>query len=393
MPSEYICVGPAYCRAGLQTAVQLPSPEVQRGGLDCGRPRAGSGYGTRSSIPVGKRGHRTCSSATQGVRVLQPVLHSSQEGWGVASNNRSQALESFSEEIQVQDAHNSSHRESDPVRGLVRHDRSKDAYFHISILPCHRKFLRFAFGGEAYQYRVLPFGLALSPRTFTKCMDAALAPLRLQGIRVLNYIDDWLILAKSYDMAVRHRDVVLAHIRCLGLRLNTKKSVSTPSQRTMFLGVVWDSTTMRAQMSPARVGSIQAMVSRVKLGHNLTVKQFQVLLGHMAAASSVIPSGLLHMRPLQWWLRAKGFSLRGNPFRMIRVMRRCLVPSSYGGNLGSCPRDQCWEHHVAGKPFQQMPPSLVGARSWTAALREVCGRPGILPGTSTAWKCWRSTKL
>ncbi len=39
----------------------------------------------------------------------------------------------------------------------------KDAYFHVSTLPQHRKFLRFAFGGEAYQYRVLPFGLALSP--------------------------------------------------------------------------------------------------------------------------------------------------------------------------------------------------------------------------------------
>ena len=80
----------------------------------------------------------------------------------------------------------------------------KGAYFHVSILPCHRRFLRFAFRGEAYQYRVLPFGLALSPRTFTKCMDAALAPLRLQGIRILNYIDDWLILAQSREMAVRH---------------------------------------------------------------------------------------------------------------------------------------------------------------------------------------------
>lgn len=55
----------------------------------------------------------------------------------------------------------------------------KDAYFHISNLPQHTKFLRFAFGGKAYQYPVLPFSLALS--TFTKCMDAALAPLRLQG--------------------------------------------------------------------------------------------------------------------------------------------------------------------------------------------------------------------
>ncbi len=66
----------------------------------------------------------------------------------------------------------------------------KDTYFHVSILPAHRKFLRFSFGGEAYQYRVLHFSLALSPRTFTKCVDAALAPLRLQGIRILNYIND-----------------------------------------------------------------------------------------------------------------------------------------------------------------------------------------------------------
>ncbi len=98
----------------------------------------------------------------------------------------------------------------------------KDAYFHICNFPQHRKFLRFACRGKAYQYRVLPFGLALSPRTFTKCVDAALAPLRLQGIRILNYIDDWLILVQSEQLAVRHRDIVLAHMKGLGLRLGVK---------------------------------------------------------------------------------------------------------------------------------------------------------------------------
>ncbi len=67
----------------------------------------------------------------------------------------------------------------------------KDAYFHIQIAPHHRRFLRFAFEGVAYQYTVLPFGLSLAPRTFTKCMDAALSPLRPMGIRILNYLDDW----------------------------------------------------------------------------------------------------------------------------------------------------------------------------------------------------------
>ncbi|KAI2645233.1 Transposon Ty3-G Gag-Pol polyprotein [Labeo rohita] len=148
----------------------------------------------------------------------------------------------------------------------------KDAYFHVSILPQHRKFLRFAFRGEAYQYRVLPFGLALSPRTITKCVDAALAPLRLRGICILNYIDDWLILAQSEQLAAQHRDVVLAHVKELGLRLNAKKSMLSPSQRTTYLGVVWDSTTMQARLSPARIESILAAVKRVKEGRSLTVK-------------------------------------------------------------------------------------------------------------------------
>ncbi len=101
----------------------------------------------------------------------------------------------------------------------------KYTYFLIQIIWQHRKFLRLAFGGKAYQYKVLPFGLALALRTFTKCMDAALAPLWFQGIRVLNYLDDWLILAHYRESVSRYRDVVLRHICALGLRMNTKKSV------------------------------------------------------------------------------------------------------------------------------------------------------------------------
>ncbi len=44
----------------------------------------------------------------------------------------------------------------------------------------------------------------------------------------------------------------------------------------------------------------------------------------MAAASNVIPFGLLYMRPLEWWLKTKGFSQRGKPLRTIKDTRRCL---------------------------------------------------------------------
>ncbi len=107
----------------------------------------------------------------------------------------------------------------------------KDAYFHIQLAPHHRRFLRFAFEGVAYQYTVLPFGLSLAPHTFTKCMDAALSPLRQMGIRILNYLDDWLILAQSEVELLSHRTLILSHLERLGLRVNFAKkcTVSQPT--------------------------------------------------------------------------------------------------------------------------------------------------------------------
>ncbi|KAG6940406.1 ORF I polyprotein, partial [Chelydra serpentina] len=54
----------------------------------------------------------------------------------------------------------------------------KDAYFHIAIYPPHRRFLRFAVGQRHFQFTVLPFGLSMAPRFFTKCMAVVAAALR-----------------------------------------------------------------------------------------------------------------------------------------------------------------------------------------------------------------------
>ncbi len=46
----------------------------------------------------------------------------------------------------------------------------------------------------------------------------------------MNSINDWLILAQLHQLAVRHRDVVLAHMKKLGLRLNAKKSAYSTTE-------------------------------------------------------------------------------------------------------------------------------------------------------------------
>ena len=42
-----------------------------------------------------------------------------------------------------------------------------DAYFHIPVHVKSRKYLRFHFQGQSYQFRALPFGLSTAPMEFT----------------------------------------------------------------------------------------------------------------------------------------------------------------------------------------------------------------------------------
>lgn len=154
------------------------------------------------------------------------------------------------------------------ARTVARNTNSTDERGHRTCSPSREK--------VRLLQQILPGSYSLpsfiTPHTHTKCMDAALAPLRLRGIRILNYMDDWLILAKSREVALQHKNIVLAHLLFLGLRLNAKKSVLSHAQRMTYLGIVWDSITMRAHLSPARIEAIQHTLSRVRLGQDLTVK-------------------------------------------------------------------------------------------------------------------------
>lgn len=56
----------------------------------------------------------------------------------------------------------------------------------------------------------------------------------MSRIRILNYIDDWLIMAQSREQLCDHRDLVLRHLSQLGLWVNWEKSKFSPVQRISF---------------------------------------------------------------------------------------------------------------------------------------------------------------
>ncbi len=186
----------------------------------------------------------------------------------------------------------------------------KDAYFHVSILPRHRPFLRFAFEGRAYQYKVLPFGLSLSSQ-------AAIVPLRECDVRILSYLDDWLKLAQSRDQLSEHRDMVLCHLSLLGFWANWEKSKFSPVQRISLLGMESDSVNQTARLTEEHVQSVLICLNLFRGRTAAQLKLSQRLLGHMSFAAAVMPLELLHMRQLQHWLHG-------------RVLRWAWQSSSHG---------------------------------------------------------------
>ncbi len=102
----------------------------------------------------------------------------------------------------------------------------------------------------------------------------------------------------------RSQGLVLRHLSQLGLRVNLEKSKLSPVQRISFLDVELDSVSMTARLTEDRAQAVLNCLSSFRGRNVVPLKQFQRLLGHMASAAAVTPLGLLHKRPLQYWLHS-----------------------------------------------------------------------------------------
>lgn len=200
-----------------------------------------------------------------------------------------------------------------------------DAYFHIAIYPAHRKFLGFAYQGRAYEYQAIPFGLSLAPRAFSKCVEAALSPLRNSGIRIFSYIDDYLVGSHSREQAVTDSATVINHLRNLGFNINWAKSRVEPAQCTEYLGLNINSLSYRVTLTEGRVASLTQCLSRFQAGKIVTFRLCLRLLGLMASVISVVQLGLLWMRDFQRWVAALRLCPRRHLSRRVKITPACVL--------------------------------------------------------------------
>ena len=104
----------------------------------------------------------------------------------------------------------------------------KDAYFHIPIQEQSRKYLRFHVEGRTYQFKALPFDLSTAPLKFTVVIKEVKLMAMHKGIRIHQYLDDWLVRASSHQICLRHTQDLVKICQKLGWLVNAEKSELEP---------------------------------------------------------------------------------------------------------------------------------------------------------------------
>ena len=155
----------------------------------------------------------------------------------------------------------------------------RDGYWHVPVAPSKRPFLGFTYNGQDWQFRAMPFGLNVAPRAFTKVMSHVISVLAKAGIWVLPYLDDLLIIADSEESCRLQSQKALHILKTMGLLINETKSRLQPAQKFEWLGVQWDLSSHRAQVTPEKIMSLKENIISVIKAKSCTVRDIQRIQG------------------------------------------------------------------------------------------------------------------
>lgn len=106
-------------------------------------------------------------------------------------------------------------------------------YWQVEVEEKDREKTAFCTPDGLFEFKVMPFGLCNAPATFQRLMDMVLAGL--QWTNCLVYIDDIIVIGKTFLQHVQNLIQVFERLREAGLKLQPKKCCLC-SQQVEFLG-------------------------------------------------------------------------------------------------------------------------------------------------------------
>ena len=222
----------------------------------------------------------------------------------------------------------------------------KDAYMHLRLALHVIQFFAFALGDRLFAFQVLPFGLTIAPWAFTRVLKPVKKSLRIGGMMISSFLDDFLILAWSFQEAVEQAARAIDLLQRLGFEINWKKSSLAPSKRLEYLGIIIDLEAMTFSLPQEKVAKILLLCESATRSSQRRV-ELEALVGFLNFAAEFLPLGKLWLKPVIDWVNCHSSPLeRKELVEVDEDLRLALLPWSNPKFL------------EASVPIQLPPPSV-----------------------------------
>ncbi|MPC61019.1 Protein P [Portunus trituberculatus] len=159
-----------------------------------------------------------------------------------------------------------------------------NAYWHVPIGPRFRSYLAVQNCSRVLCFTVLPFGLNIGSRVFTKIMKTLASMLADVNIRIM-YLDDWLVQGSSREEAQAATTRTVSISEFLGFHFNFPKSRLEPTQDLQWLGMWWDTQISTIRLSEDNRRRVLQRVRRASWSTTFTHCMWTRLMGSLTFAA------------------------------------------------------------------------------------------------------------
>lgn len=175
----------------------------------------------------------------------------------------------------------------------------RHAYYSVPIHKDFRKYLKFAWKGQLYEYTCFPNGLSNCPRYFTKLLKPVYSTLRSKGFLSASFIDDCYLQGSTFTECCANVQATLDLFQSLGLVIHQDKSVLTPCKEIKYLGFVINSDNMTVRLTQEKVKKITENCQSVLEQSSIKIRALAQLIGQFVASFPGVLWGPLFYRELE----------------------------------------------------------------------------------------------
>ena len=193
----------------------------------------------------------------------------------------------------------------------------KEAFYSIKIREMDRKYFRFYWSGQKYQFTSLIMELSSSPRCFTKILKPVYATLRRMGHISTAYIDDSCLQGRTKQQCAQNASDTVHLLDNLGFRVHDKKSVLIPT----FVGFILNSADITVRLLLEKKESVLKLRFSINKRSHITIREFSRLIGKLEATEQGVEYAQLRYKPLET-IKEKHLKLNYGNFDSAMIISR-----------------------------------------------------------------------